>query len=69
MTLAHINLATSSRERQELVRQIAKIAREIYNSLNEFSDEISIEGLSSTTEEIPDAVGKLRVAGENVALY
>ncbi|MCZ6553305.1 MAG: protein phosphatase CheZ [SAR324 cluster bacterium] len=58
--LAHINLATSSREREELVRQIAKIAREIYNSLNEFSDEISIEGLSSTTEEIPDAVGKLR---------
>lgn len=60
LMLAHINLATSSREREELVRQIAKIAREIYNSLNEFSDEISIEGLSSTTEEIPDAVGKLR---------
>jgi chemotaxis protein CheZ len=60
LLLSHINLTTSTRERHELVRQIAKIARDIYNSLHAFSEEISLEGLSSTTEEIPDAMGRLR---------
>lgn len=59
LALSYLNLATSSRERHDLVQQIARIAREIYDCLNTFSSEISLEGLSETTEEIPDAVGKL----------
>jgi chemotaxis protein CheZ len=57
---AHINLATSTHDRHELVRQIARIARDIYNSLQTFSEELPLEGLSQQTEGIPDAVGKLR---------
>ena len=66
LMLAHINLTTSTRERHELVRRIAKIARDIYNSLNSFSREISFEGLSSTTEGIPDAVTRLRSVIEHL---
>lgn len=57
--LTHINLITTSRESHQLVGQIAKIARSIYDSLNEFSEGFSMESLSHTTGEIPDAVVKL----------
>lgn len=57
--LTHINLITTSRESQQLVGQIARIARSIYNSLNEFSEGFSMESLSHSTEELPDAVAKL----------
>lgn len=57
--LTHINLITTSRDSHQLVDQIAKIARSIYDSLNEFSEGFSIESLSQSTEEIPDAVVKL----------
>ncbi|MDH4121229.1 MAG: protein phosphatase CheZ [Deltaproteobacteria bacterium] len=58
--LAHINLITTSRERGDLVEQIAKIAREIYNSLNSFSEDFSLDNLTHSTEEIPDAVVKMK---------
>ena len=57
--LTHINLITTSRESHQLVSQIAKIARSIYDSLNEFSEGFSMESLSHTTGELPDAVVKL----------
>lgn len=57
--LTHINLITTSRESHQLVGQIAKIARSIYDSLNEFSEGFSMESLSHTTGELPDAVVKL----------
>lgn len=58
--ISHINLVTTSRESLDLVEQIAKIARDIYNSLNEFSEDFSVESLSNSTDEIPDAVIKLK---------
>lgn len=57
--LTHINLITTSRDSHQLVDQIAKIARSIYDSLNEFSEGYSIESLIQSTEELPDAVVKL----------
>ena len=59
LVTSHMNLVTTTRESGDLVEHIAKIAREIYNSLNEFSEGFSIESLSQSTEEIPDAVVKL----------
>ncbi len=58
--MTHINLITTTQESQQLVAQIARIARNIYNSLNEFSDSFSMELLSQSTEEIPDAVQNLQ---------
>ena len=58
--MTHINLITTSRESHQLVGQIAKIARSIYDSLNEFSEGFSMESLSHSTEELPDAVVKLK---------
>lgn len=60
LVMSYINLVTSTRERNQLVHQIAKLAREIYDSLNQFSEEIDFQSLSTTTGEIPDAVVKLR---------
>ena len=57
--LTHINLITTSRDSHQLVGHIAVIARSIYDSLNEFSEGFSIESLSHSTEELPDAVVKL----------
>jgi chemotaxis protein CheZ len=56
----HLNLITTSAESHEIVGQIAKIARDIYNSLNEFSQFLGVESLSQSTEELPDAVVNLR---------
>lgn len=58
--MTHINLITTSAESHEIVGQIAKIARDIYNSLNEFSRFLNVESLSQTTEELPDAVENLQ---------
>ena len=59
LVLTHINLVTTSRDSHNLVKHIARIARDIYNSLNEFSEELSVESLSQSTGDIPDAVDKL----------
>ena len=58
--MTYINLITTSSDSQDLVGHIAKIARNIYNSLNEFSEYLTVESLSHTTGEIPDAVVNLR---------
>jgi len=60
LVLNHINLVTTSSKSRGLVRQMAEMARDIYNSLNAFSSEYRVEELSLSAQEIPDAVDKLR---------
>jgi chemotaxis protein CheZ len=60
LVLNHINLVTTSSKSRGLVRQMAQMARDIYNSLNAFSAEYRVEELSQSAQEIPDAVEKLR---------
>ena len=54
-----INLLTSSQESQNLIREIAYIAREVYESLNTFSAELPLQNLSESAEGISDAVKRL----------
>jgi len=58
--ITQINLLTSNRESQNLVREIAIIARDIYNSLNTLSDTLPVESLTESSEGISDAVSKLK---------
>lgn len=58
--MLQINLLTSSRESQNLVREIALIARDIYNTLNTLSDGLPFDSLSESTEGISEAAGKLK---------
>jgi len=60
LLLKHINLVTTTSRNQGLVQHMAQIARDIYNSLNEFSSEYSVEEISLSAQEIPDAVERLR---------
>lgn len=60
LIVSHINLITTSQESHDLVSQVARIARTIYDSLNEFSEYFTMESLTHSTEEIPDALDKLR---------
>jgi chemotaxis regulatin CheY-phosphate phosphatase CheZ len=60
LVISHINLVTTSGKSRGVVREVAHIAREIYNSLNEFSQDLSYGGLTQATQEIPDAVVKLK---------
>ncbi len=60
LVLNHINLVTTSSKSRGLVRQMAQMARDIYNSLNAFSSEYRVEELSHSAQEIPDAIEKLR---------
>lgn len=56
-----INLVTSTKESQNLVREIAVIARDIYNTLNTLSDGIPvIDTLTESTEGISEAAKKLK---------
>lgn len=59
LVMSHINLVTTTSRSQGVIREVAHIAREIYDSLNEFSRDLSHEGLTQATQEIPDAVVKL----------
>jgi chemotaxis protein CheZ len=60
LLLKHINLVTTTSKNQGLLQHMAQIARDIYNSLNEFSSEYGVEELSLSAQEIPDAVDRLR---------
>ncbi|MCZ6647569.1 MAG: protein phosphatase CheZ [SAR324 cluster bacterium] len=57
--MTHINLITTTQDSEQLVAQVAKIARNIYDSLNEFSNSFPIETIAQSTEALPDAVQKL----------
>ena len=59
-TMEQINLLTSSRESRNLIREIAVIAREIYDSLNSVSDDLPLGDLTESTEGISEAVRKLK---------
>ncbi len=59
-TMDQINLLTSSRESRNLIREIAVIARDIYDSLNAVSDDLPLGELSESTEGISEAVRKLK---------
>jgi len=60
LVMRHINFVTTTRENHHPYNRLARIAREIYDSLNEFSKDFSFADLSATTGDIPDAVVKLR---------
>lgn len=58
--VAEINLLTSNRESQHLVREVARLARDVYNSLNAMSEGFPVETLVESTEGVSEAVRKLR---------
>ena len=59
LVMNHINLVTTSGKSQSVVREVGRIARDIYNSLNEFSQELDYHELSQASQELPDAIVKL----------
>lgn len=59
LVLNHLNMVTTSRESHELVKQVARIVRNIYDTLNEFTQDYPEDHLSQSTQEIPDAVEKI----------
>ena len=59
LVLNHINMVTTSRENHDLVDQVGRMVRTIYNSLQEISAELPLDTLSEVSEELPDAAEKL----------
>ncbi|MBF0287739.1 MAG: protein phosphatase CheZ [SAR324 cluster bacterium] len=57
--LSQINLLTSTKESYLLIQEVGKITREIYNSLQVFSEDLDAEQIRNVTNEMPDAVDKL----------
>ena len=72
--LTEINLLTSNRDSQSLMREIALLARDVYDSMKAMSDGLPVEALTESTEGASEAVRKLNsvmeklgsVAGENL---
>jgi chemotaxis regulatin CheY-phosphate phosphatase CheZ len=58
--LAEINLLTSNRESRHLVREVARLARDVYNSINVMSEGFPVEMLVESTQGVSEAVRKLR---------
>jgi chemotaxis regulatin CheY-phosphate phosphatase CheZ len=58
--LTEINLLTSNRESRHLVREVARLARDVYNSVQAVSDGLPLETLEETSEGASEAVRKLR---------
>lgn len=58
--LSEINLLTSNRESRHLVREVARLARDVYHSVNAVVDGLPIEMLEESTEGASEAVRKLR---------
>ena len=58
--LHQVNLMTSSRESQNLVREIALIARDIYTTLNAFTVNMPLDSLNESTDGMSEAVRKIR---------
>ena len=59
--ISQIHLLSSSQESQALLREIALITREVYNSLNDLSNDLPYDQLVESSEGISEAVRKLRV--------
>jgi chemotaxis regulatin CheY-phosphate phosphatase CheZ len=58
--LSEINLLTSNREGRRLVREIARMAREVYESLGAMSDTLPLELLTESSQGISEAVRRVR---------
>ena len=59
LVMNHINLITTSGKSPGVVREVGHIAREIYNSLNEFSQELDYRELNQASQNLPDAITHL----------
>jgi chemotaxis protein CheZ len=59
LVMNHINLITTSGKSPGVVREVGHIAREIYNSLNEFSRELDYRELNQASQNLPDAIHNL----------
>ena len=58
--LSEINLLTSNRESRHLVREVARLARDVYQSVNAVAEGLPIEMLEASSEGASEAVRKLR---------
>jgi len=58
--LSEINLLSSNRESRHLVREVARLARDVYNSINALSDGLPLDLLEESSEGVSEAVRKLR---------
>ncbi|MDH4120679.1 MAG: protein phosphatase CheZ [Deltaproteobacteria bacterium] len=56
-----INLLTSNRVSQNLVREIAQIARDIYSTLTQFTDGLPLDTLNESADGMSIAVNRLRM--------
>lgn len=59
LVMSHINLVTTSGKSPGALHEVGQIARDIYNSLNEFSRDMQIQELTQASQHLPDAVGEL----------
>ena len=59
-TISRLNVVTSSRQSQNMLREIILITRDIYRSLNHVSDGLPIEDLTETSGGIQEQVRRLR---------
>ncbi|MBF0279199.1 MAG: protein phosphatase CheZ [SAR324 cluster bacterium] len=59
LQLTQINLLSSTKESQLLVAEVGKVTREIFESLQDFSEDLDTEKLQLATDEMPDAVQKI----------
>ncbi|MBI4084268.1 MAG: protein phosphatase CheZ [Candidatus Lambdaproteobacteria bacterium] len=57
--ISQINLLTANRESQRLLREVAIIARGIFDSLNTLSDGLPLQQLTASSTGVTDALGKL----------
>ncbi len=60
--VAHIHHLTANKESFFLVNEIGRTVREIHNNLQDFSDNVPVDGIDSTVvDEMPDAIDKLNL--------
>ena len=60
--IAHIHHLTANKESFFLVNEIGRTVRDIHNNLQDFSDNVPVEGLdSAVVDEMPDAIDKLNL--------
>ena len=59
--LSHIGLLSATKETHVLIHEVGKITREIYDSLQHFSNTLEVDTaqIQNATQEMPDAVEKI----------
>ena len=58
--LSEINAITSNRASRRLVREVARLARDVYNSINAMSQDLPMDVLVESSQGASEAVRKLR---------